>query len=229
MSARRRFYKTVSVTPERSVALDRKPIRTPKKELLVLPTEALACAVAAEWEAQGEKIRPTTMLLTKLANTAIDRVAAHRAKIVGEIVAYAGSDLVCYRAIGPAELQARQAAVWDPVLDFALTVLDARMEYVHGVTHRQQRPEALAAVQAYVEGLDDFAVAALFTLTTLTGSALLAAMIERRAVQPEAAWSAVHVDEDWQIDHWGQDAEAAKRRKSARAEFNAACRFLALI
>ena len=228
MSARR-IYKTAAATAENGVMLDRRPLRTPAKLPLVLPTRALAEAVAAEWQAQGDKIDPHSLPLTKLANTAIDRVAAHRAKIVGEIVAYAGSDLVCYRAIGPAELQARQAAVWDPVLDFALTALDARMEYVHGVTHRQQRPEALAAVQAYVEGLDDFAVAALFTLTTLTGSALLAAMIERRAVQPEAAWSAVHVDEDWQIDHWGQDAEAAKRRKSARAEFNAACRFLALI
>ena len=134
MTARRRFYKTVAVTDDLSIALDGRPVKTPVKARLQLPTKALAQAIAAEWDAQGEKIDPATMLFTKLANTAIDRVAPDRARIVAEVLDYANSDLVCYRAGHPPPLVERQAKVWDPVVDWARTVLDAPYEVTVGPT-----------------------------------------------------------------------------------------------
>ncbi len=228
MSPRRRFYKIVTVTPERAVALDGKLIRTPKKELLALPAEALAQAVAAEWEAQGEKIRPTTMLLTKLANTAIDRVSSDKARIIAEMVDYAGSDLVCYRAAHPPDLVASQAANWNPVIDWALSSLDAPFTVTTGIIHQPQPPEALQAVGAALSRLNSFEIAALHTIMTITGSTLIALMLAARALSAEAAWAAAHVDEDFQIKSWGQDDEAAVRRAARQREFASCCRFLEL-
>lgn len=228
MSARRRFYKIVTVTPERAVALDGKLIRTPRKELLALPTEALAQAVAAEWEAQGEKIRPTTMLLTKLANTAIDRVSGDKPRILAEMVDYAGSDLVCYRAARPPDLVASQAANWNPVIDWALRSLDAPFIVITGVIHQPQPPAALWAVGAALAQLNSFEIAALHTIMTITGSTLISLMLAMRAITAEAAWTTAHADEDFQIKTWGQDGEAQLRRAARQREFVSCCRFLEL-
>ena len=228
MSPRRRFYKIVTVTPERAVALDGKLIRTPKKALLALPTEALAQAVAAEWEAQGEKIRPTTMLLTKLANTAIDRVSADRPRILAEMLDYAGSDLVCYRAAHPPDLAASQAANWNPVIDWALSNLDAPFTVITGVIHQPQPQAALQAVGAALSQQSNFEIAALHTIMTMTGSTLISLMLAMRALTAEAAWAAAHVDEDFQIKTWGQDDEAQLRRAARQREFASCCRFLDL-
>ncbi len=228
MRQARRFYKEVAVTPERGIVLDGKPVRTPKKALLVLPTNALAQAVAAEWEAQGDKIKPATMLLTKLANTAIDRVGSERARILAEMVDYAASDLVCYRAGRPPDLVARQAALWNSVIDWAANTIDAPFMAIPGVMHRPQPPEALHAVGVALAGMDNYQIAALHNIMTLTGSALIPLMLARGALSPEAAWAAAHVDEDYQIENWGEDDEASARRTARHKEFLACRRFLEL-
>ncbi|MCB1379584.1 MAG: ATPase [Alphaproteobacteria bacterium] len=228
MTARRRFYKDVAVSDDLAVMLDGRRVKTPMKAPLVLPSQPLAEAVAAEWEAQGESIDPAAMILTRLANTAIDRMATGRDRIETEIVEYASSDLVCYRAEGPEALVARQSAAWNPVVDWALTGLDASIDVMIGVMHRPQRPEALAAVALALHRLTDFELAAQHSLTTLTGSALLGLMLAHRAIDAETAWAAVHVDEDYQIEFWGEDEEAAERRALRRQEFSACVRFLHL-
>ena len=228
MSGRKRFYKEVTVTGDRGIALDGRPLRTPKKAPLNLPTPLLAEAIAEEWRGQGEHLDPHGMTLTKLANTAIDRVAAERPRILAEMVDYAGSDLVCYRADRPPDLVARQEAHWNPVLAWTLTELDAPFAVQKGVMHRKQAEEALRAVATALSDRSEFEIAALHSFMTLTGSALIALMLAGRAISPDEAWTAAHVDEDYQIAHWGEDQEAAERRAARLTEFRACCRFLAL-
>jgi chaperone required for assembly of F1-ATPase len=194
----------------------------------MLPTPALAEAVAAEWQAQGDRIRPATMPLTRLANTAIDRVGPERARILAEMVSYAGSDLVCYRAAAPPALVARQARHWDAVVEWAQAALDVHFLVAVGVVHRKQPARALEAMATAFAALGDFEIAALHNIMTLTGSALLALMLARRAIAPDAAWHAAHVDEDFQIEQWGEDEEATQRRAARHKEFLACCRFLEL-
>lgn len=228
MMAIRRFYKMVSVTDDFGIALDSRLVKTPMKAALLLPSKDLAEAVAAEWDAQGETIEPGAMLLTKLANTAIDRVRTQRQHITAELLDYANSDLVCYRAVSPEDLVRRHAAAWDPVIDWARTALDAPFAVTTGVVHKPQPQAAIRAYEHALAGLNGFEVSALQTLMTLSGSALIAMMLARKAISAEAAWAAAHVDEDYQIEHWGQDAEAAARRAARQAEFRGAYRFLAL-
>ena len=228
MTSRRRFYKDVTVTDDLGIALDGRAVKTPLKAPLRLPTRALAEAVAGEWAGQEAEIKPATMILTKLANTAIDRVAQDRQRIEAEVLDYANSDLVCYRADRPPALVQRHVAIWDPVVDWARTALDAPFEVTEGVIHRAQPDAALAACGQALGDLNDFELAAYHSLMTLTGSALIAMMLARRATVPEAAWLAAHVDEDYQIEQGGEDAEAKARRASRHAEFMACCRFMAL-
>jgi chaperone required for assembly of F1-ATPase len=228
MTARRRFYKDVTVTDDLGIALDGRPVMTPMKAPLQLPTRRSADAVAAEWAEQGEHINPATMTLTKLANTAIDRVAEHRAAIEREILDYANSDLVCYRADRPPQLVELHDRFWNPIVDWARTELDAPFEVTDGILHSPQPEAAIAAFTVAVRELTDFELAAFHSIMTLTGSALIAMMLAREALAPEAAWTAAHVDEDYQVEHWGQDAEAQARRAGRHTEFMACCRFLAL-
>ena len=228
MTPRRRFYKDVAVTGELGIALDGRAVRTPMKAPLVLPTRPLAEAVAAEWDAQGDKIAPSTLLFTKLANTAIDRVGPDRARITGEVLDYANSDLVCYRADRPAELVKLHAEAWDPVVGWALTQLDAPFVVTEGILHAPQPAAALKAFETALGGLSDFEFAAYYSNMNITGSALIAMMLARGGIAPEQAWIAAHVDEDYQIAHWGQDEEAAGRRAGRYGEFMACCRFMAL-
>ena len=228
MTARRRFYKTVSVTDDFGIALDDRVVKTPMKAPLRLPTRPLAEAVAAEWEAQGEKIDPATMLFTKLANTAIDRVGPLRAAIVSEVLDYANSDLVCYRAGTPDALVLRHTGAWDPIVDWARTALDAPFVVTIGIVHTPQPEAALQAYASALAELSHFELSAYYTIMTLTGSALIAMMLARNAITPEAAWAAAHVDEDYQIEQWGGDEEAATRHALRLKEFTACCRFMAL-
>ncbi len=228
----KRFYKDVVVQDEEgggaSLRLDGRCVRTPGKALLALPSRALAEAIAEEWRAQGERIDPSTMPLTRLANSAIDGVKGREQAVVGDIVNYAGSDLLCYRAAAPEGLVATQSAHWDDVLAFARDQLKAPLVLAQGVVHVAQPEASLANIRREIEGLDAFSLAALHVMTALTGSALLALAVLRGKLSPEEAWKAAHVDEDFQIRQWGVDAEAAERREHRWRDFAAAARALAL-
>jgi chaperone required for assembly of F1-ATPase len=228
----KRFYRTVSVdgaAPAFRVLLDGKPIRTPARRELALPARALAKAVAAEWEAQGEHIDPATMPLTRLVNSALDGVTGREPEVRAEIAKYAASDLLCYRAEEPAELAHRQGRAWDPVLAWAHEALGARLLLGQGIAPVTQPPAAGAAIDRALAGLDAFALAAHHVMTTLTSSALLALAQARGRLTAEEAWAAAHVDEDWQISQWGEDAEAKARRDRRWEEMQAASRLLALL
>jgi chaperone required for assembly of F1-ATPase len=228
----KRFYKQAGSQPRGKmfeILLDGRTLTTPRKFGLMLPTLALAEAIAEEWARQGERIDPASMPLTQLANTAIDGVAGREADVRADILKYAGSDLLCYRAESPAALIERQAAAWDPVLDWAETVLGARFILANGVMPVTQPDEALTAVAANLEGLDAFRLASLHVMTTLMGSAVLALAHARGRLTAEEAWKAAHVDEDWQIEQWSEDSQAAARRRRHWEELRAASRLLQLM
>lgn len=222
----KRFYKTVAVGDDLSILLDGRAVKTPMKQKLILPTRALSEAVAEEWQAQDKLINPALMPLTKLANTALDRVGTERAHVAGEVVAFAGNDLVCYRAVEPAELVALQAGTWDPVLAWAQNALGAKFMATKGVIHVDQSPEALKVVERHIARLDAFALTAVHNAMTLTGSALLALMLHARAISAAVAWTAAQVDEDFQIAQWGEDDEAVARRESRKTEYYATAQFM---
>jgi chaperone required for assembly of F1-ATPase len=229
----KRFYKEVAVRDEAgggaSLLLDGKPVRTPGKASLTLPVRALAEAVAAEWRAQGERIDPSTMPLTRLANSAIDGVAGREKAVIDDIARHAASDLLCYRAEGPKALIEAQEAHWDPVLAFARDELKAPLVLAQGIVHVAQPEASLARIRSAFEGLAPFALAALHVMTTLTGSALLALAVLRGKLTPDEAWAAAHVDEDFQISQWGEDAEAKTWRENRLRDFIAAARLLDML
>ena len=228
---RKRFYKQAEVTGEGpyGIALDGRALRTPGKRNLALPSLALAEAIAAEWAAQGDRIQPERMWLTKLANTAIDRVDGEEARILADIVNYAGSDLLCYRAAEPESLVIRQGEYWDPVLSQTEETLGVRFLTVQGVTHQAQPRETLDAVESYLHRFNAMELCVLHNLSTLTGSALLALSVASGWLGPERAWLIAHVDEDWQVERWGEDGEAAERKARRKQEFDAAVQFLELL
>lgn len=212
------------------VLLDGRPVRTPAGTVLDLPTQALAGLVAAEYEAQAERIDPVTMPVTRLANTTADGVSADPQAVLEDILRYASSDLVCYRAEGPERLVERQAGSWDPVVDWARFALGARLYLAEGVMHVAQPPEAVAAIGAHLgRNADPYRLAALHVMTTIAGSALIALAVEAGEIDAEAGWDAAHVDEDWNIAQWGEDAEASARRQARRRDFMAAVAVLGAI
>jgi chaperone required for assembly of F1-ATPase len=214
---------------EYRILLDGKPVRTPAKRVLAVPSRALAEAVAGEWEVQRDRIDPAAMPLTRLVNSTLDGVRGREAEVRAEIAKYAGSDLVCYRAAEPEGLVRRQAELWDPVLAWSREALGADFQVAVGLMPVAQPQAACAALAGGLEGYDAFALAALNVMTTLMGSALLALAHARGQLTAEAAWAAAHVDEDWQIAKWGADAEAAARRLRHWTEMQAASRLLALL
>jgi chaperone required for assembly of F1-ATPase len=229
----KRFYKEVAVKDEEgggaSLLLDGKPVRTPGKASLTLPARALAEAVASEWRAQGERIDPLTMPLTRLANSAIDGVTGREQAVIDDIARHAASDLLCYRAEGPKLLVEAQGKHWDPVLAFARDELKAPFVLSEGVVHVAQPEASLARIRGEFEGRDPFSLAALHVMTALTGSALLALAVLRGKLTPEGAWAAAHVDEDYQISQWGADAEAKTRRENRFRDFAASARLLDIL
>ncbi|MGA8169445.1 MAG: ATP12 family protein [Methylocystis sp.] len=233
----KRFYTQAEASPVAegfAVLLDGKPVRTPARGALVLPTLALAQALAAEWDAQGEFLDPNAMPLTRLANSAIDGVTPNMAEVAADVAKYAGSDLICYRADGPDSLVRAQAEAWDPLLRFAREKCAARLILCEGVTFHPQPPEALAGIAARIQGYIDadaaspFRLAALHAITTLTGSCVVALAVALREIDADAGFAAADVDEDHQMRVWGSDAEAMARRARRLDEMRAAARVSAL-
>jgi chaperone required for assembly of F1-ATPase len=224
----KRFYKDVSVGEGAffQVLLDGRPIKTPGKKALMLPTRALADLVVSEWSAQATHIDPSTMPLTRFSNTAIDAVSAALDDVAADIVAYAGRDLLCYRASDQPQLAQQQAARWDPVLAWAGESLGARFDVAEGVMPIDQPAATLKAFARALEPHDPYRLTALHVMTTLTGSAILALARARGALDAAQAWAVAHVDEDYQIALWGDDYEAAVRRGQRKAEFDAASSYL---
>ena len=228
----RRFYKQAEIGGDSApfrILLDGRAIKTPMKAALEMPYETLANAVAGEWNAQGEDIIPESMPLTRLANTAIDRVGAGRLAIADEIVEYAGSDLVCYRADRPEGLVELQNDTWDPLLAWMAKELGARFVSVTGLVHETQPEPTVKAIERYLGDCSDFELTAVHNLTALTGSCVLAACLRSGRIDGDEAWDAAHVDEDWQIEQWGPDEDAEARRAVHRREFDAALAFLGLL
>jgi chaperone required for assembly of F1-ATPase len=228
----KRFYREVSVRPAaggHALLLDERPVRTPARAALVAPSAALAAAIAAEWESQSERVDPRSMPLTGLANAAIDRVALDPAAFAATLKPYGGSDLLCYRAPEPAPLVARQAAAWDEILTWARRRYDVDFEVVAGVTHRPQPAHTLAQLGRAVDALGAFELAGLSPLVTASGSLVIGLAVAERALDAAAAWAAASVDESWQAEKWGEDAEAAQALAARRADFGAGARFLELL
>lgn len=228
----KRFYKETSVGEADggfAILLDGRPVRTPAKLQLVVPTRALAEAIAQEWGAQGTHIDPATMPLSRLAITTIDGVARRMPEVAADIVKFAGSDLICYRADAPAGLVKLQSEAWDPVLAWVEAALGARFRLAEGVMPVEQDHAALERVAVAVAPFQAMALTCLHVMTTLMGSALLALAHAKGQLSAEDAWTAAHIDEDWQIRQWGVDVEAAERRARRWGEMQAASKFLELL
>lgn len=229
--APRRFWTEARAVPAEGgheVRLDARVLRTPLKSPLVLPTAAMAEAVATEWAAAGERIDPFAMPVTRSANSAIDKVAVQREEVADLLAGYGATDLLCYRAEGPEALAARQAAAWDPLLAWARGAHGAALRVTAGVMPAAQDPEALQRLRAPLDRAGPFELAALHDLVALSGSLVIALAVADGAAEPEEAWTASRIDEDWQAEQWGEDAEAAGFAARRRADFLHAHRFLSL-
>lgn len=224
----KRFWKDVTVGDE-GIALDGRPVRTPGRAALALPTSALAEAVAEEWRAVGETIDPRTMPLTGLANAAIDRIAPDPAAFARELAAYGESDLLYYRAELPPPLVERQIAAWDPLLAWARHRYDVHFETVTGVMHRAQPAATVARLGEAVAALDAFRLAGLSPVVTVSGSLVAALALLEGAADADSVWQAVRIDEDWQEEMWGEDDLATQHRDAHHADFMVGARFLGLL
>lgn len=228
----RRFYQSVALTAAddgHRITLDGRPARTPAGRPLVLPSAALGAAIAAEWDAQRETIDPETMPLTRLAFTAIDRIGGQRAAIIDGLLAYAGSDVLCYRAQGPRELVALEDATWQPILDWAAAQLGVRLAVSEGIVPLSQGNDAIETLTTAVAACDDMALAGLASIAQTAGSLVIALAVVRGRIDAEAAFRAAFLDECYQAERWGYDPEAASRRDRLAAEIAAAAVFVRLV
>lgn len=229
--APKRFWTSAGVTGAEggfAVALDGRPVKTPAKAPLVVPTRAMAEAIAAEWDAQGTLVDPRTMPVTRAANSAIDTVIPQRAEVQGMIAAYGESDLLCYRAETPPPLIARQAAAWDPLLAWAAQALDAPLRVTAGIVHVPQPPESLARLGARLDAVPDFELVALHDLVALSGSLVIGLAAAADVALAADLWRISRIDEEFQAEHWGEDEEAAEVAALKRNDFLQARRFLDL-
>jgi chaperone required for assembly of F1-ATPase len=227
----KRFYRAVSVEAADggwAVLLDGRRIKTAAGRAQIVPTQALAEAMAGEWADQREEIDPSRFVLRDLADYAIDVVAANRAQTIREILPYAETDTLCYRADLGEPLEQRQRAVWDPLLSAAEQRWDVHFERVGGIVHRPQPAATLARMEAVLAAESDFALAALRTLSSLAASLVVGLAALAPAADAAALWDAASLEEDWQAELWGKDAEAAARRDKRLASFMAAIRFAEL-
>ncbi len=211
-----------------TVHLDDRPLHTPAKTALIVPTPALAQAIAVEWDAQTGKVDPGTMPMTRMANSALDKVAPQFAEVAGLIAAYGATDLLCYRAEGPQALVARQAQAWDPLLTWAAQSLNAPLTVTSGVMPVDQRRASLVALSAQVTGLPKFDLAALHDLVAITGSLVLGLAVLARELTPDQAWHLSRIDEVWQAEIWGSDDWATAAEDWRHAGLMDAGRFLTL-
>ena len=228
----KRFWKEVTVEPEGErwgIRLDGRPVRTPARAPLVVPTEPLAEAIAEEWRSVGESIDPRAMPLTGLANASIDRVAPEREAFAEGLARYAEADLACYRAEGPTELRTRQERSWDKLLAWARRRYDVDFTTTCGLMHVEQPGATVERLSHAVAALDPFQLAGLSPLVTVGGSLLAALAVLEQAITPQEAWNAVSIDEQWQLEQWGGDTEAEVALENRRRDFLAAARFLELL
>ncbi|HYD31451.1 MAG TPA: ATP12 family protein, partial [Azospirillaceae bacterium] len=228
----KRVYKQVSVAAVDGgfeVRLDGRSLKSPARAPLPLLTEALAQAIAAEWDAQKDEVNPHSMPLMQLAATAIDRVSVQRDDMVNAVAAYAETDLVCYWAESPAKLVERQAKVWQPLLDWAMLRYDARLEVCSGIMPTRQPAGALKALHHAVEAYDDMMLSALQLATSTAGSLVVALALIERHIDSAAAFEVSQIDETFQIEEWGEDPEATRRRAGLKGDMEAARRFADLL
>ncbi|KIP99054.1 ATPase [Agrobacterium tumefaciens] len=223
----KRFYKDVSVgeTEEGAftVLLDGKTMRTPAKSPLSVPTRALAQLLRDEWDAQTEVVDPTIMPVSRHVNTAIDGIASDPQAVFEDILRFSSSDLLCYRAGEPQELVERQSDQWDPILDWAANTLGARFILVEGVIHQEQPREAIAAFAVTLRKYDTpIELAALHTMTSLTGSAILAVALAEEVRDLDDIWTLAHLDENWTAEQWGEDEDAQIRNAKRLVDMRAA-------
>jgi len=226
--AAKRFWKsTAAVETEGGykIELDGRPVKTPAKVLLVLPSAEMAAAVASEWDAQVDLIDPMTMPVTRGANAAIDKVSVQKSEVIEMLAAYGDSDLLCYRAAGPEELIARQAGVWDPLLSWAKTRFDVTLISAEGVMHVPQDPKNLARLQAELEQMTPYQIAAAHDLISLSGSLIIALAVIDGFLSAEQGWDASRVDENWQFEQWGEDEDARALESIKRQAFQDAAIF----
>lgn len=226
----KRFYKEAAVAErdgQFAVELDGRGVKTPARQNLLLPTRAAAQIIADEFSAQEKEIDPARMPATRLANTAIDGIVNDPQAVLEDVLRFASSDMLCYRAGSPERLVQRQTDAWDPIVDWAATTLNARFVLAEGVIHVEQPREALGAFSVHLGNFTDpFAIASLHTITTLTGSAILALAVAKGEVSGDEAWKLAHLEEDWTAEQWGVDTEAAVRRTIREREMNAAVQIL---
>lgn len=228
----KRFYKEAEARAAEDgweILLDGRPVKTPARGALILPNAGLAASVAAEWAAQSEEIAPRSMPFTGLANAAIDRVAADAENYVRSLTVYGETDLLCYRAEGPESLVAAQAAAWDPILAWARRRYDVDFEIVFGILHRAQPGETLARLGKAIATRDNFQLAAMTQLVTISGSLLIALALAEGGIDLDQAWAAASADEAWQAAHWGEDLDASRVLEARRQDFAAAFAFLGLL
>ena len=228
----KRFWKDAAVVEAGTgfaIELDGRPVRTPLRELLVLPTRALADAIAEEWNGVAETIDPRAMPITGLANAAIDRVTPNRASFAANLAKYAEADLACYRADMPQALVDRQSAEWDALLGWARRRFDVDFAVTTGITHVEQPPATVERLAHAVAALDDFRLAGLSPMVTAGGSLVAALAVAEGAWTPERAWAAVTVDDEWQRERWGSDEEAEKALEGRRGDFLAGARLIELL
>ena len=224
----KRFWKEV-VAKDGEILLDGRAVRTPARALLILPTSTLAEAVANEWRTVGEKIDPRAMPLTGFANAAIDKIAPDPTSFAAGLATYGETDLLCYRAENPPELVARQAVIWDPLLDWARARYDIAFAVTAGIVHRAQPPETLARLSTAIAARTPFELAALSPVVSIGGALIVALMLAEDAITPDAAFDATHLDELWQAELWGEEWMAADTRARRRADFVSSGRMLALL
>lgn len=222
----KRFYKDVTIGEEGGsfqILLDGRSVKSPAKKALDVPNRAIAQALVVEWDAQVDKIDPATMPLTRLINSTIDGVDDARGAMIDEIVAYLGNDFICYPASHPERLVERQAALWQPVLDWTGEQLGGKFLQASGILAVEQSPVMGEALRKLWDDLDRYQLAGVHSIMTISGSALLAFAFWRGFLSSEALWTAAMVDEDWNVEMWGEDEEATKRRSFRKADMDAAC------
>lgn len=225
----KRFYELASVVGTGALVLDGRPVRTPGRAELIVPSRPLAEAIAAEWNAQGETIDPRRMRLTGLANAAIDRIAPDPVRFADGLAVYGESDLLCYRAESPPSLVRRQAEAWDPILAWARRRYDVDFVVTSGIVHKAQPPLTVERLAAAARARSALELAGLSPLVTIGGSLVAALALAEGALELDAAWAAVVLDETWQSETWGEDEEAARALAARRLDFDAAHRFLLLL
>ena len=228
----KRFYErvtTASLDDGYAIFLDDRPIKTPKRETLVVPTEALALALAEEWDSQGKTVSIESMRLNKLANTAIDHIGRVRDEVIDDIAKYGETDLLCYRSDYPQELQDIQTSKWQPVLDWVEEATGARLKSTVGVIHLPQEETALSRIRSAVSGHDDFRLTALHMVTTLTGSVCLALALSNGFLSVDEIWDIATVDDQFQEKRWGTDPEAQESLHRRHRDLMVASRQLDLL